>query len=139
MNYDPKSNERTYDSGFSWVYSSRDVEKQIDRFDLTSPTGKLAATIYERRDCWGYGRGCTWYVWDEDGVGGENSSESGLEQAMIAAESAVLRWGKHSDLFGLRVERAETVAALRRLCDYLGDNDWPDDLHLADVIEKHIW
>jgi hypothetical protein len=36
------------------------------------------------------------------------------------------------------VERGETVALLRRLCEDLGDNDWPDDLHLADVIEKHL-
>ena len=29
-------------------------------------------------------------------------------------------------------------AALRRLCDDFGDNDWSDDLHLVDVIEKHL-
>ncbi len=32
-----------------------------------------------------------------------------------------------------------TRAALRTLCDDLGlPNDWPDDLHLADVVEKYI-
>jgi hypothetical protein len=36
------------------------------------------------------------------------------------------------------VEREETVAALRRACRDQGDNDWPDDLHLVDVIEKHL-
>ena len=35
-------------------------------------------------------------------------------------------------------ERAETVAMLRRVCGEHGDNDWPDDLHLADVIDKHL-
>lgn len=35
-------------------------------------------------------------------------------------------------------ERLETVAALRRLCDSHGDNDWPDNLHLTDVIDKHL-
>lgn len=35
-------------------------------------------------------------------------------------------------------ERATTIAALRSLCAEFGDNDWPDDLHLADVVEKHL-
>jgi hypothetical protein len=37
-----------------------------------------------------------------------------------------------------RIERADAVAALRRLCEHHGDNDWPDDLNLADVINKHL-
>lgn len=37
------------------------------------------------------------------------------------------------------VERAEAVAKLREVCRRYGDNDWPDDLHLGDVIEKHLW
>ena len=36
------------------------------------------------------------------------------------------------------IERQETINALRDLCEQLGDNDWPDDLHLGDVIEKHL-
>lgn len=35
-------------------------------------------------------------------------------------------------------EREAAVAVLRRLCEEYGDNDWPDELHLADVIEKHL-
>lgn len=35
-------------------------------------------------------------------------------------------------------EREAAVAALREVCRYHGDNDWPDSLHLADVIEKHL-
>ncbi len=37
------------------------------------------------------------------------------------------------------IERAETVAMLRRVCERYGDNDWSEGLHLADVIEKHLW
>jgi hypothetical protein len=37
-----------------------------------------------------------------------------------------------------RLERADAVAALRSLCEDFGDNEWPDDLHLADVINKHL-
>jgi len=35
-------------------------------------------------------------------------------------------------------ERAQTVLSLRRVCAQFGDNDWPDDLHLVDIIEKHL-
>ena len=35
-------------------------------------------------------------------------------------------------------ERLDAIAALRGLCDEFGDNDWPDDLHLADVINGHL-
>lgn len=38
----------------------------------------------------------------------------------------------------LIVEREAAVAALRRVCEEHGDNDWSDDLHLADVVEKHL-
>lgn len=36
------------------------------------------------------------------------------------------------------LEREATVAQLRQVCDDFGDNEWPDGLHLADVIEKHL-
>ena len=41
-------------------------------------------------------------------------------------------------IFKLAIERAEAVTALRTLCAELGCNDWPDELSLADVIEKHL-
>jgi hypothetical protein len=33
---------------------------------------------------------------------------------------------------------ADVLRALRLACAEVGDNDWPDDLHPADVIEKHL-
>lgn len=36
-------------------------------------------------------------------------------------------------------ERQEAIAKLREVCAAHGDNDWPDDLNLADVIEKHLF
>ncbi len=36
------------------------------------------------------------------------------------------------------LEREQTIAALRRVCEDHGDNDWPNQLHLADVVEKHL-
>jgi predicted secreted protein len=35
-------------------------------------------------------------------------------------------------------EREQAVAALRELCAEHGDNDWPDNLHLADIIRKRL-
>lgn len=35
-------------------------------------------------------------------------------------------------------ERQRTVNALRSICEDYGDNDWDDNLFLADVIEKHL-
>jgi len=36
------------------------------------------------------------------------------------------------------LEREAAIAALRRVCEDFGDNDWQPDLHLADIIEKHL-
>lgn len=36
------------------------------------------------------------------------------------------------------LEREAVVATLRDICDEYGDNDWTDDLHLCDVINKHL-
>ncbi len=35
-------------------------------------------------------------------------------------------------------EREDAIAALRSACEDHGDNDWPDNLVLADVVEKHL-
>ncbi len=42
------------------------------------------------------------------------------------------------DRAGWISEREQAVTQLRILCEEFGDNDWPDDLHLADVIEKYL-
>lgn len=36
------------------------------------------------------------------------------------------------------LERTDLVLTLRNVCRDFGDNHWPDDLHLGDVIEKHL-
>ena len=36
-------------------------------------------------------------------------------------------------------ERKETVQMLRNICGEYGDNDWTDDLHLADVLRRHLF
>lgn len=36
------------------------------------------------------------------------------------------------------LEREAAIATLRQLCETHGDNDWPNDLHLSDIIDKHL-
>lgn len=37
------------------------------------------------------------------------------------------------------IERERTIAVLRDVCDHCGDNDWPDNLSLGDVVDKHLY
>jgi hypothetical protein len=57
----------------------------------------------------------------------------------ILQESLIHLDSPDKDASAWKLERAETVSMLRRICEEYGDNDWPDDLHLSDVIEKHLW
>lgn len=41
-------------------------------------------------------------------------------------------------LLRLEADRLEMLGALRELCAELGCNDWPDNLHPHDVVEKHL-
>lgn len=52
---------------------------------------------------------------------------------------AIRELGEEGNAESWRVERADIVAMLRQVCEHHGDNDWSDDLHLGDVIEKHLW
>ena len=38
----------------------------------------------------------------------------------------------------LALERENGIRALRSICDDFGDNDWPDNLTLIDIISKHL-
>ena len=37
-----------------------------------------------------------------------------------------------------RMERLDTISWLRTRCELYGDNDWPDELHLIDILDKHL-
>ncbi len=75
----------------------------------------------------------------------------GEEQAFLQGERAawtrVLQEARNAlgrsdkplaDLAALTAEREQVIAVLRRLCEEHGDNDWDEDLHLADVVDKHL-
>lgn len=38
----------------------------------------------------------------------------------------------------LTTEREDALSALRTICEDHGDNYWENDLHLADIINKHL-
>lgn len=47
----------------------------------------------------------------------------------------------HTDdmtLEAMVAERADAIAALRSLCAEFGDTEWDDNLHLYDIIDKHL-
>ncbi len=51
---------------------------------------------------------------------------------------AIRQLGPDGSSESWRTERADAIAALRTVCEEYGDNEWPDDLHLGDIIEKHL-
>lgn len=74
-------------------------------------------------------------------------NETATDDAIVAcrerfnAAIATLRTAYEAQAAELRQrdsERADVVAKLREFCGERGDNDWPDNLHLGDVIEKHL-
>lgn len=83
--------ENAFESGFRWVDRVTSEDRKGAGLDLMAPSGLVAATVFYHRNPNSH----AWFIWDEDGVGGENSIEPTIEAAKIAAESAVLRWGKH--------------------------------------------
>lgn len=46
--------------------------------------------------------------------------------------------GLRDRIAALETERAQTIERLRIECEERGDLDWPDELHLADVVDRHF-
>lgn len=42
------------------------------------------------------------------------------------------------DKYGWVLERQSAIQQLRSLCREFGDNEWDEELHLADIIDKHL-
>jgi hypothetical protein len=72
----------------------------------------------------------------------DTSYEIGERRAYMSMLSVVLQGLGHDasekEQTSWVLERAEIVNALREVCQEFGDNDWDPDLHLADVIRKHL-
>lgn len=77
----------------------------------------------------------------------ETEAAAYLEGSRVAwasmLQECLKRLGMEGDIeeqcAALVAERVLTVSALRDVCAEHGDNDWPDELHLADVVEKHLY
>ncbi len=66
----------------------------------------------------------------------------GYRAALVAMLGDVLHRLGYDDVEAQRakwiIEREQAVAKLREVCGDFGDNDWTNELHLADVIDKHL-
>lgn len=70
---------------------------------------------------------------------GYNSGYSAAYRAILQECARVLGYATdEGKLAALIAERESAIASLREICAAHGDNDWSDDLHLYDVLEKHL-
>lgn len=69
---------------------------------------------------------------------GDVSQVDCLDLIVNGERSTFVRVDKADMLPSLLRERSDVVKLLRELCAAYGDTDWPDSLHLYDVIEKHL-
>lgn len=88
---------------FRWI-------ENPEEYSLMSEAGRKAASVFKKRDRGG--RVHNWFVWDEQGTGGENHYGYSIEAAMKAAEKAVLRWGLHA------IDGAEEVHFIRTVSQF---------------------
>ncbi len=69
--------------------------------------------------------------------------ELGQKQLLIFQMREIIRqlgYPAESTVGVFIIEREEAIAALRSLCNERdgADNEWPNDLHLADIIQKYL-
>lgn len=64
---------------------------------------------------------------------GDLASEFGWAEDLLSSEEKLTL-----ELATRTTERAAAIAALRDICAEVGDNDWDENLYLADIIEKHL-
>jgi len=71
----------------------------------------------------------------------EKAYEEGNRQAWISMLQSCLQnlhGLKNLDTVKIIQERQQAIQILRSLCEEFGDNNWDDDLHLSDIIDKHL-
>lgn len=81
---------------------------------------------------------------DEEALRGleDQAYENGYRAAAKAVIRSMLRRLRPDEedrkLCRMALELDDTRQQLRRVCAVAGDNDWEDNLYLADVVEKHL-
>lgn len=72
----------------------------------------------------------------------ETAYEQGSRMAWASMLNECLRHLGYDSPAAMRTrwiaERELAIHQLRSLCAEFGDNDWPDNLNLGDVIDKHL-
>lgn len=71
----------------------------------------------------------------------EQAYENGRRMAWLLMLQDCLRHlgAEERSAHGWVAERTSTIHMLRLICAACGDNDWDEKLHLADILEKHLW
>ena len=69
----------------------------------------------------------------------EQSYEEGSRMAWTNMLRTCCRELGYGSQYNWILEREETIKLLREVCGNYGDNEWQRDLHLADIIEKHLY
>jgi hypothetical protein len=65
-------------------------------------------------------------------------ADYGMARRFLVAGREALEAPLRAELRRQTVHREDVGKMLRMACEEFGDNDWPDNLHLADVLEKHL-
>jgi hypothetical protein len=70
----------------------------------------------------------------------DNAYLNGRKQLLLSQLQSILGelGSKDFDKERLTLEREQAIISLRSACQDYGSNDWPSDLHLSDIIDKHL-
>ncbi len=68
----------------------------------------------------------------------QQGSQGVWQQLLSLALQNLSGTGEHLSRTEMMQERTMVVQTLRSICEEYGDNDWDDDLHLTDVLNKHL-
>lgn len=85
----------------------------------------MSTTPEEHEQIWLQGNRAAWLALLTQALKELGVNQSEIEQPLVGMARTV----SHLE---------ETRKALRIICRRHGDNNWDDDLHLADVIDKHL-
>ena len=66
------------------------------------------------------------------------SAGSAMAWRSLLAECLINLSDDERDQHSWLKERTDCIVLLRSLCAEFGDNDWPDDLYLSDIIDNHL-
>lgn len=78
------------------------------------------------------------YLEDQREAAIEEGYRRGITQIYVKTLRELADCGVNVDKDYLIAERQAVINILRRICSKHGDNDWEDNLHIGNIIEKHL-